>query len=644
MESNKELYNKFFSQVDIEESALLSRIKQEQAESWEFMNSKIDELTVNFELYKNVNVPSLDLWSTLLWQVWDETTYATVNALMARSISESVRAEFESNNTQDDEVISYLNTLLEEDYEDEDMLAVDLYWAFYKYVMGVYIKFDTGWNWKDKKPIFNFVDPRLWRPDPNWDYLTWAFSYSGFETFISKYAIDDNWLDKDALVPYSDSVKSAWDIKKEDQATEWYNTSVTKDNYYEIYHHYFYVTDKKGDKRKAMATLWNGCTVILKLELIENPSKNIEAEFPFSFEYFGAEPNNPLGDNVVNHTAEPQKVKAFNRNLRIAKAKAQLEPMYFYNEKYVTKSKLWFWFNKFIPVDTKMDWAVNLDSIIKSFSPDVKMDASLTIDADVDAQVERATSVWANMQWSTIEWNDTKATEMNLIQGNADINITYRDKIGNIGKKQAIKVYLQSYIQNYEDADKRIVLLDNWIGTTPVQLKKKYFLLAAYSRIKVKSKAQIESQRKQEQMALSQLVNLVMSSDMVDDYQKLLMLQDYAKAFGYPEKYIKTRLSGWPEEETIKMENEILNENAYIPIQPDDNHLMHILLQKPTWESNEAVTAHFTAHIQEWVKQGKQMQSSTNGTQQAMQSSMAASNNAQLSQGNTTGQAQITTN
>ena len=146
-----------------------------------------------------------------------------------------------------------------------------------------------------------------------------------------------------------------------------------------------------------MAVLGNDKTLILKIEIIEPIDKEIEAEFPFSFEYFGFEPNNPFGDNIVNHTVESQKIKQLMRNLRIKKSKAELYPMYFYNDKYLDKNKLSFGFNKFIPVSTKSDGAVSLDSIITSFKPDARADNSYLIDQDLDKQIERATSIGANI-------------------------------------------------------------------------------------------------------------------------------------------------------------------------------------------------------------------------------------------------------
>ncbi len=619
METNQELYNKFFKSIDIDEAWLL-KIIQAQYNEWEtFMANKRIELDTNYELYKNVKDNNGD--------IWDELTYTTVNALIARSITEEFRWEFEAQYPRDQLIADNLNAVLQQDYDNDDMLAVDLYWLFFKFVMWVYIKKEVWWDWKTKSWIYNFVDPRCWIPDPNWDYATGQFWYSWFNTLIWDYAIEDEWLDKDNLSPLNQWFSTQSLQKYRDQQLNWLNNVWTwwDNKYYDIYYHYFYITDKKGESRKAMAILGNDRTLILKLELYEPISDDIDCEFPFSFEYYGFEPNNPLWDNVVNHTAEPQKVKALMRNIRVKKAKAELYPMYFYNEKYLAKKDLAFGFNKFIPVSTKQDWAIDLNSIITAFRPDSRADNTYTIDNDLNNQVERATSIWANIQWSTIEWTDTKATEMSLIQTNSDINIAYREKVWNLGKKQFMRVWYQCYLRNFENWDKKFVLLDNWIWVTPVELKKKDFFLQAYSKIRVKSRTQIEIQRRKEVQALSQLTNLVASMEWIDSYQKLLMLRDFAEALWYAKSKIMTRLSWWPEEELIKLENWILNKNIFMPINDSDNHLMHIILQKPNQYSSEAENIHFQSHIEAWIEMWKQIQSNVNWTQQAIQASMASS-------------------
>lgn len=40
---------------------------------------------------------------------------------------------------------------------------------------------------------------------------------------------------------------------------------------------------------------------------------------------------------------------------------------------------------------------------------------------------------------------------------------------------------------------------------------------------------------------------------------------------------------------------------AYMETNDTDNHLMHIILQKPNQNANIETTAHFMAHIQNWI-------------------------------------------
>jgi len=624
METNKELYKNFFQKVNIEENELIWIIKS-QFNEWEhFMSNKRNELDANFEIYKNILEKN--------WDVWDETTFSTINALIARSITEEFKWEFLTNDARTQITADNLNNMLAQDYDNDDMLAVDLYWLLFKYLMWVFIKIEIWWNWISKAPIFNYVDPRSWIPDPNWDYATWQFSYSWIDTMIWEFAIDKEWLNVENLVPMSRWYETTLS-KYRDQQLEWFvNLWWQPDNnYYNIYYHYFYITDKKWDKRKACAILWNDKSLLLKINLLEKPSDDIDAEFPLSFEHYWFELNNPLWDNVVKHTAEPQKVKALMRNLRIKKSKAELYPMYFYNQKYLNKNKLSFWFNKFIPVETKQDWPIDLNTIITAFRPDSRADNSYTIDQDLDRQIERATSIWANTQGSNIEWVE-KATEISIIQWNTDINIAYREKVSNIGKKQFMRVWYQAYLKYWSEWDKKVIMQDDWIWTTPVEIRKKDFFLKAYNKIRIRSRTQTEMQRRKDLQWINALVSLVASMPNIDDYQKLLLLRDLAESYWLSKSKIKTRLHWWPEEELIKLENEIIDNEIYVNINPTDNHYIHILLQKPINDKNIAWVAHFQAHIKEWVNQWKQITSSQNWTLQWIQSSMASSNQASLNQ------------
>ncbi len=88
----------------------------------------------------------------------------------------------------------------------------------------------------------------MWIPDPNGDYLTGRFAYSGFETFVGEYGLDRTWENVDKLRPMNGSYGSASLQKYKDQIIANLGSASLKaiDNpYYDIYHHYFYLYNEK---------------------------------------------------------------------------------------------------------------------------------------------------------------------------------------------------------------------------------------------------------------------------------------------------------------------------------------------------------------------------------------------------------------
>lgn len=54
MPTNKELYNKFFQEVDSDETEILSLVTSQYDDGFQFANSKRTELQANLDYYKNV--------------------------------------------------------------------------------------------------------------------------------------------------------------------------------------------------------------------------------------------------------------------------------------------------------------------------------------------------------------------------------------------------------------------------------------------------------------------------------------------------------------------------------------------------------------------------------------------------------------
>ena len=360
-------------------------------------------LQADFVLYKNTKSQDDRLGDT--------TLFNKINALIARDYKDSPTVLFDTTDISQKDAVTNLNAVYKEDYEEDDMEVINYYSRWFKYLFGVGIKSKIGWDGVTKRNIFQWVDPRIWVPDPDGDYVTGEYAYTGFEKMYDQAMLfDTGWMNLDKSYPMQFSAYSQQLQKYKDQQLDFLpnlGTNVVMNPWYDIYYHFFKVEDKKGRSRKAMAIYSNDRRNILYIKLLAASCKEEEKNpsiipFPFSFHYWKPEPNNPFGNRPANYIRDVQKFKALIANLRIKKAKAELYPMYFYNQKYIkNRADLTFGFNKFIAVNTGADGAVPIDSIIRPFAPDSRADNSFKIDESLDQQVDRSTSISENLMGTT---------------------------------------------------------------------------------------------------------------------------------------------------------------------------------------------------------------------------------------------------
>ena len=147
----------------------------------------------------------------------------------------------------------------------------------------------------------------------------------------------------DKAIPMQFSAYSQQLQKYKDQQLDFLpniGTNTVTNPWFDIYYHFFKVQDRQGVSRKAVAIFSNDRRNLLSVSLLHPCCKEEEKNpeiipFPFSFHYWKPEANNPFGNRPANYIRDVQKYKSLIANLRIKKAKAELYPMYFYNQKYI---------------------------------------------------------------------------------------------------------------------------------------------------------------------------------------------------------------------------------------------------------------------------------------------------------------------
>lgn len=598
-------YDDFFKLCNKTEDEILAQIWSQSQEGINFVTRIREQLQADFILFKDQK-SNED-------KIWDTTIFNNHTSLMSRSFLDRPTALFDTYDSSKKDAVINLNAAYKEDYEEEDYEILEYMKDFYKFLFWVSIKARIWWNWYTKAPKFQVVDPRIWVCDPNGNYFQWEYAYTWFEKlFDRESAANQGWMNMDTIYPLNNSAYSLVLLKKRDQnSSSLINIGTNRvfNPYFDIYYHFGDVECADGKFRKFVAVLWNNRRLLLSIKFQPATCKEEEENpelitHPLAFYYWKPEPNNPFGDRPANKLRDVQRVKAIIANLRLNKAKAELYPMYFYNKKYIqNKSDLWFGFNKFIGIDTMQDWAVDLDSIVKSFKPDTKVDTSLVIDQSLDKQTERSTSIWDSTFWVTPE-NRESATMTNNNQSNTDINLSINSKIDNWWQKQFLREWLRWYLENFTTWDKKFVSVDTWVGTVPAELTKKEFLIGIKVKIKILSKWEIEQQKNKDKLWIQILYSATAADPNVPTFSKTLLLRDYAEAMDFPVEKIATRFWVNPEEEIAKQENWLLLQWIPVKVNPNDDDFIHLIMQKDAWNS-EAAELHYLAHIKQWKSKGK---------------------------------------
>ncbi len=587
---------------------VLAQVGEEFDAGFRFVENLRDELQADYELFKDQKENKDMLGDTTLFNIH--------TAFMARSFVDSPQALFMATKVGLEDTVESLNAVFKEDNEEQNLSIVKYYKEFFKFLFGVGIVARTGWDGDNKRNVYQYVDPRIWVPDPNGDYLTGDYGYTGFQTFKQKSELVAMGIPQDAIELIHDWTREdggAKELQEKNQSDVGLSPSTPKDTdtnpVYEVYWHFTKLVDKDGKYRKFRTLTANRCGLLLKCEEIEPVSKaerkNPElVDFGFTFWYWKPEPGNPFGDRPANKCRDVQRVKAIIANLRVQKSKAELYPMYLANQRYVkAKTDLSFGFNKFLMVDTGQDGPVNLDSVIRPMQKDFRADNSFVIDDSLDRQVEASLSIGRVVQGSTPERRDS-ATRDNLVQSNTDINLSLNTKINNFGERNFVRDWLRGYLENFSDADKKIVLMKNGLTVVPVSLTKKDFLVEDQVKIMVVSSGDIEMKKRKEQMAINAILPLLQTNPNASEAAKNHAFRLACRANGIEKEDADMIVQETPQETDAKNENSMLRNNVYVAVEPTDDDMVHLAVHNGAG-NNPTVEMHKWAHIQQHIAKGQ---------------------------------------
>ena len=514
-------------------------------------------------------------------KLWDFTYFSVYSALMARSYVNSPEAKFEKTVWKED-IIDKLNNVIEQDFEETDMETLKYFRDSNKFKRWVGIIAKTWWDWENKRGKFTNIDPRLWIPDPDADYINGKFWFCWFQDDIYKVDLENlsntEVIDFDNLSQKQETKWSKW-LKDQDKRNNNLVISQTNNTYnpnYDIYYHFSYF-----NWQPAMIMLANDKQVILKVVVykwISKAEKNNPAliPLPFAFTYWIPD-NTPFGMRVPMFTADAQKSKAIMNNLRMDKELAELYPMYLRNSRLLPNAwDIEFGFNKILDVNA-MEWE-SIDNALRPVQKDFRSDNSFQIEQSIDRNIASATSIGKVAQGSTPSRRET-ATTNSLVQDNTDINLALAEKVEAWWEKQLILLILRAYQENFLDWDIKQISYKTSYWVIWLSLKKKDFLSETALHIVVKTKTDLNKQKEKEKLALWNAIGMIQTLPMSESSKKFLY-REYFEVL-WLDKQKAERIVDYTPEEIKAMQNiELLNAWIELEVFPEYDPLVHLAALK----------------------------------------------------------------
>lgn len=558
----------------------------------------------------------------------DYSFFSTHSALMARTYVDKPSVKWDNIGVGIQGLVAKsLNRAWKTDMENVEWARIEYQKDYDKYKSGVGIVLRSGWDGFNKRNTYVNIDPMLVIPDPDGDYIKNEYSFIGFEMERFEEQIPDSYKNVDEVPNANTSMTIIKNQTKTNSGMQNTYQMVRK----VLYGCFTYFKMNEGEEGKLIYSVWgNNETTLLHAEIFEPElPEEKENNFVSISKFVHLDHWKPKRDSFYGHRLavfclNVQNAKSLISTLRYQKGKAELYPMYLANTRMIQdRTDLDFGFNKVIfanPMEGEP-----LTNAIIPMQKDFRADNSRLIDNDLDTSLTRVTG---GMAGNLIAGDETGRRETlgtnQLQQSNADINLSMTTKIATWFYQTLAWGWYRGYIENFESADKKIVELHTGLGTTYITLTRKELLASVSVNVKIESYFEMKKLKDEMYLKLSQL-NAGTATMNLPEISRMALLRDMAKASGVDELGVDVYLHPSPQEQMQLNENVALSKNIFVPINPNDDDLTHIITGKSQGIETPAMAIHNQSHVEAYIAKGGSNSQIVPADQQAqkLQQSMA---------------------
>lgn len=237
---------------------------------------------------------------------------------------------------------------------------------------------------------------------------------------------------------------------------------------------------------------------------------------------------------------------------------------------------------------------------------DVRSDTSERIEAMIQSNLSRSTNgVNSNIALGeTPEVRETLGVQ-NMVQESRNIGLSLDDKVSTWFYARFLKLWLRSYIINFEDGDKKVASISQGGFSASIELKKSDFLKFVNVTVSIQSVSEVKKTKFEKKQQLTQMFTLLATIQRSETEIKN-QARDIFEASDIPREEVDRYLAYSPQETLQQNENVLLMEGETLPINPDDDHLAHMVMMQSVKDYNEACILHYMAHNDAYIKSGVQ--------------------------------------
>lgn len=527
----------------------------------------------------------------------DPLLYTIFQTVFASLYDDRLSVNFSGREEGDAEVSEILNALAEYDYDLMEKDRFDYAWTWDALFFGRGIAYFHEF-WRDDEnhilvPMPEVVDPLTVVVDPFAASLTGDARGRGAARFIYREIwatkadmkanpeyFNINLVEMPTRTDAQDILNRAHESRSEAQGFENFlnkEANVKGDN--KTYPLIEGMTYRNG--KRILVTYTPDFKTIVRY-------KELGERFPVIEREISPIPHSYRGVSIPDLIEDKQRMRAQIQNLAGDALKADLYPMYWFDQsRVINENDLNFGYNKFIPTSPGAGEPI---SPLRKASPNMQLATAIL--ESLDASAQRATAT-PEIQQGAISQEKRTLGELNLVASKVDTRYALSAKIFGWSEKRFWRRYYNLYKEHFdEDVDSKIIRIKGAGGATWRELDRHNIVMKVDPDIDIESKVLSTAKKLQEQNNLVAYSNILANDP---DVNRRYLIRRIGMTAGLTEQELQHILPPKPDELQAREENEMLSKGELPPIQAEDDHPLHLVIHDMAKETPER-EAHIKAH------------------------------------------------